>query len=550
MACVSIASACPGIDSKETKVTRPSKLFIGGITRNTTTKHLRDHFQQYGRILDCVAMRQPDGRSRGFGYVTLDSTEAADQAMAVPQIIDGRRVDMKRAVPEGSQGSTSPTAAQVGKQSKMMGRAAPSPLQFDSALTNPLLGMNFPETPLSPYGGMGGMFCDTPTAAQHFAELAAMGLASPAAAAGWPYSPASAAAAMAAAAAAAAAVAPGPFSYTPQSNSLLSTPGAPPGLSMFQDMPPSPESSAGLSALATEFVPGAVTGALQEVSERPALGEITNILSKNPDLKGKQKKSNKETAKDMPIWISTENIFPEPAAEISPLASKPITPGIVKKGSSDLKDVENKENQGPQLSIDVAEDSEDVFTDMLSPASTLADHEAGTCKRCNFFAKGRCQNGENCTFCHLPHEKKKPTRQEKRERQVWNDENKENEIEVALSAKAQEFTYTPSLTGFPPALADSTFSGFSTSPSSAPGKALLPAPPPGLSAPWQPENEVSPCQSNMLLSTTPQQLLLSTAAPSCAVISEEKPVPKKVMVTMSTQTDETDENEEESTGNA
>eukprot|EP00437_Effrenium_voratum_P007676 CAMPEP_0181426576 /NCGR_PEP_ID=MMETSP1110-20121109/15733_1 /TAXON_ID=174948 /ORGANISM="Symbiodinium sp., Strain CCMP421" /LENGTH=422 /DNA_ID=CAMNT_0023549773 /DNA_START=86 /DNA_END=1354 /DNA_ORIENTATION=- len=80
----------------------PAKLFIGGLSRNTTTKHLRDHFARYGRILDCVAMRQPDGRPRGFGYVTLDSPAAADRCLAEPQYVDGRQLDMKRAVPEGA----------------------------------------------------------------------------------------------------------------------------------------------------------------------------------------------------------------------------------------------------------------------------------------------------------------------------------------------------------------------------------------------------------------------------------------------------------------
>mmetsp|Transcript_60804 Transcript_60804/g.157157 ORF Transcript_60804/g.157157 Transcript_60804/m.157157 type:complete len:427 (-) Transcript_60804:180-1460(-) len=95
---------------------RPVKLFIGGLTRNTTTKLLRDHFSQYGRILDCVAMVQPDGRPRGFGYVTLDSQDVAERCVNEPQVIDGRVVDMKRAVPGspssgGKGGQTSPTAA-------------------------------------------------------------------------------------------------------------------------------------------------------------------------------------------------------------------------------------------------------------------------------------------------------------------------------------------------------------------------------------------------------------------------------------------------------
>ena len=83
---------------------RPTKLFIGGITRNTSTKMLRAHFSCFGRVLDCVAMRQPDGRPRGFGYVTLDSPAAAAQSLSEPQVIDGRIVDLKPAVAEGTVG--------------------------------------------------------------------------------------------------------------------------------------------------------------------------------------------------------------------------------------------------------------------------------------------------------------------------------------------------------------------------------------------------------------------------------------------------------------
>jgi len=43
-------------------------------------------------------------------------------------------------------------------------------------------------------------------------------------------------------------------------------------------------------------------------------------------------------------------------------------------------------------------------------------HASGECRRCNFFLKGRCRNGIDCLFCHLPHEqRRKMSRQEKRD---------------------------------------------------------------------------------------------------------------------------------------
>ena len=92
--------------------TQPTKLFVGGISRRTTTKHLRKHFLKYGQILDCVAMRLPNGRPRGFGYVTVESTAVAMQVLLETHCIDEHVVDVKIAVPDSS-GNTSSTPTSV-----------------------------------------------------------------------------------------------------------------------------------------------------------------------------------------------------------------------------------------------------------------------------------------------------------------------------------------------------------------------------------------------------------------------------------------------------
>uniref|UniRef100_UPI00398EBD7B heterogeneous nuclear ribonucleoproteins A2/B1-like isoform X3 n=1 Tax=Pristiophorus japonicus TaxID=55135 RepID=UPI00398EBD7B len=76
------------------------KLFIGGLSFNTTEETLRGHFEQWGKLTDCVVMRDPQTkRSRGFGFVTFFSAEEVDDAMAArPHKIDGRVVEPKRAV--------------------------------------------------------------------------------------------------------------------------------------------------------------------------------------------------------------------------------------------------------------------------------------------------------------------------------------------------------------------------------------------------------------------------------------------------------------------
>ncbi|XP_063808239.1 heterogeneous nuclear ribonucleoprotein A1 isoform X1 [Pseudophryne corroboree] len=76
------------------------KLFIGGLSFETTDESLRNHFEQWGALTDCVVMRDPNSkRSRGFGFVTYTSAEEVDAAMnARPHRVDGRVVEPKRAV--------------------------------------------------------------------------------------------------------------------------------------------------------------------------------------------------------------------------------------------------------------------------------------------------------------------------------------------------------------------------------------------------------------------------------------------------------------------
>ncbi|KAK2825004.1 hypothetical protein Q7C36_018931 [Tachysurus vachellii] len=76
------------------------KLFIGGLSFETTDESLRSYFEQWGTLTDCVVMRDPNSkRSRGFGFVTYSCVEEVDEAMkARPHKVDGRLVEPKRAV--------------------------------------------------------------------------------------------------------------------------------------------------------------------------------------------------------------------------------------------------------------------------------------------------------------------------------------------------------------------------------------------------------------------------------------------------------------------
>eukprot|EP00069_Balaena_mysticetus_P011417 bmy_21241T0 len=76
------------------------KLFIGGLSFETTEESLKNYCEQWGKLTDCVVMRDPASkRSRGFGFVTFSSMAEIDAAMAArPHSTDGRAVEPKRAV--------------------------------------------------------------------------------------------------------------------------------------------------------------------------------------------------------------------------------------------------------------------------------------------------------------------------------------------------------------------------------------------------------------------------------------------------------------------
>lgn len=79
------------------------KLFLGGLSWDTTEDKLKEHFSKYGDIQDVVVMREPmGGRSRGFGFVHFVSAEMADRALDDSHTIDNKTIDAKKAVPKGS----------------------------------------------------------------------------------------------------------------------------------------------------------------------------------------------------------------------------------------------------------------------------------------------------------------------------------------------------------------------------------------------------------------------------------------------------------------
>ncbi|KAJ3602098.1 hypothetical protein NHX12_029857 [Muraenolepis orangiensis] len=61
----------------------PCKMFIGGLSWQTTQEGLKEYFCRFGEVKECMVMRDPaTKRSRGFGFVTYADQAGVDKVLA------------------------------------------------------------------------------------------------------------------------------------------------------------------------------------------------------------------------------------------------------------------------------------------------------------------------------------------------------------------------------------------------------------------------------------------------------------------------------------
>ncbi|XP_021181814.1 heterogeneous nuclear ribonucleoprotein 27C isoform X1 [Helicoverpa armigera] len=73
------------------------KLFVGGLSWETSQENLQRYFSRYGDVIDCVVMKNSEsGRSRGFGFVTFAEPALVNVVLQNgPHQLDGRTIDPK-----------------------------------------------------------------------------------------------------------------------------------------------------------------------------------------------------------------------------------------------------------------------------------------------------------------------------------------------------------------------------------------------------------------------------------------------------------------------
>uniref|UniRef100_A0A3B3YB68 RRM domain-containing protein n=1 Tax=Poecilia mexicana TaxID=48701 RepID=A0A3B3YB68_9TELE len=82
-----------------------SKMFIGGLSWQTTQEGLREYFCKFGEVKECMVMRDPvTKRSRGFGFVTYADQAGVEKVLAQNRHeLDSKTIDPKVAFPRRAQ---------------------------------------------------------------------------------------------------------------------------------------------------------------------------------------------------------------------------------------------------------------------------------------------------------------------------------------------------------------------------------------------------------------------------------------------------------------
>lgn len=81
------------------------KMFVGGLSWETTQESLQQYFGRFGELTDCVVMKNNEtGRSRGFGFITFADCNNVDVVLKTgPHKLDGRSIDPKACNPRTMQ---------------------------------------------------------------------------------------------------------------------------------------------------------------------------------------------------------------------------------------------------------------------------------------------------------------------------------------------------------------------------------------------------------------------------------------------------------------
>merc|ERR1719246_2567 len=104
MALDSYKPSSPSVSGQNQVQHDMAKIFVGGLSWQSSEETLRYHFEQYGEVVSVEVMRDRNtGDPRGFAFVVFTDDATVELVMQnLPHEINHKIVDVKRAQARGS----------------------------------------------------------------------------------------------------------------------------------------------------------------------------------------------------------------------------------------------------------------------------------------------------------------------------------------------------------------------------------------------------------------------------------------------------------------